>query len=206
VGSPEASRDAPRKPSPHLPDHVIDHVTVLVLRAEHDDLRVGVHPDVVPGRPVEQVVHVHRLLRSLRIGRGDPAAQDEAPVGALAEVAFQALEERGGIDTRGESEILAADLAEPARVAEFLLLADQITAPGISIRTSTSSFATRMLVPPVGIASVGPQAANRPIGLGGHYIPDTGVINPAARACACRLIARRAAPADPGTPTAVPEA
>lgn len=33
----------------HLLDHVVDDPAVLVLGAEHDDLCVGVDPDVVPG-------------------------------------------------------------------------------------------------------------------------------------------------------------
>ena len=45
-----------RRLAADLLDHVLDDVAVLVLRAEHDDLRVRVDLDVVSGRPVEQVV------------------------------------------------------------------------------------------------------------------------------------------------------
>jgi hypothetical protein len=48
-------------------------------------------------------------------------------VGALAEVAFQSLEEWSGIDARRESEILAADLAESTRVAKIRSLTDHGT-------------------------------------------------------------------------------
>lgn len=68
----------------HLLDHVVDDMAVLALRAEHDDLRVCVDLYVVSGWPVKQIIRVDRLLRAVRIGRGELAAQDEAPVGALA--------------------------------------------------------------------------------------------------------------------------
>ena len=100
----------------NLLDHVIDHVAVLPLRAEHDDLGVSVYFDVVPGRPVEKVIRLHRLPHALRIGRRDLPSQDEAPAGALAEVAFQSLEKRRRVDS---SEILAADFVETAHITEF---------------------------------------------------------------------------------------
>src|ERR1700716_168409 len=75
----------------YLLDHVVDDAAVLVLRAEHDDLRVGIHLHIVPRRPVEKIVRVDRLPRAIPIGCGDLAAQDKSPVGALTEVAFQAL-------------------------------------------------------------------------------------------------------------------
>src|ERR1700704_4134997 len=99
-------------------------MAVLALGAEHDELRVSVDPHVVSGWPVEQIIRIDRLLRAIRIGRGDPSAQDEAPVGALAAITLQALEERGRIDPRRQREILAADLAESARVAEVRSLTD----------------------------------------------------------------------------------
>ena len=49
-----------------LLDHVLDDVAVLVLRTEHHDLRVGVDPDVVAGRPVEQVTRLDGLRRRRR--------------------------------------------------------------------------------------------------------------------------------------------
>ena len=44
--------------SPYLLDHVVDDAAVLVLRAEHDDLRVGIHLHIVPRRPVEKIVRL----------------------------------------------------------------------------------------------------------------------------------------------------
>jgi hypothetical protein len=41
--------------TPDLLDHVVDDMTVLALRAEHDDLRIRVNANVVPGGPVVQV-------------------------------------------------------------------------------------------------------------------------------------------------------
>src|SRR5688500_9702236 len=105
-------------------DHVIDDVAVLALRAEHDDLRVGVDLHVVPRRPVEEVVRLDRLALALRIGGGDLAVQHEAPVRAVAVVAFQALEQRRGIDARRQREVLAADLAEAAGIADVRALAE----------------------------------------------------------------------------------
>ena len=86
-------------------------MAVLALRAEHDDLRVCVDLYVVPGWPVKQIVRVDRLMRAVRVGRGELAAQDVAPVGTLAHIALQPLEQRGSIDARRKTEILAADLA-----------------------------------------------------------------------------------------------
>jgi hypothetical protein len=42
----------------------------------------------------------------------------------LAKIAFEPYEELGGIHARGKSEIFAAQLAEPARVAKIQSLAD----------------------------------------------------------------------------------
>src|SRR5690606_17847162 len=94
------------------------------LRTEHDELGVRVDPDVVPGRPVEQVVRLDRLLHAVRVGRGDPAAQHEAPVRALAAIALESHEKRRRVDAGREREVLAADLAEPGGVAEIRSLAD----------------------------------------------------------------------------------
>ena len=48
--------------------HVIAHVSVLVLRAEHDDLRVGIDLYIMPRRPVKKFTRVHTLLNSIGIG------------------------------------------------------------------------------------------------------------------------------------------
>ena len=67
---------------------------------------------------------MHRLLHAARVGRREPAAQHEAPVRALAEVALQSLEERRRVDARREREVLAADRVEPAHVTEIRPLPD----------------------------------------------------------------------------------
>jgi hypothetical protein len=108
----------------HFP-HMVDHHVVLMLRAEHDDIRVRVHSHVVARRPIEEIVSAHGFLAALRVGRGDAAAQDEAPVRALALVAFEPLEYRRGVNARGEGEVLAADHSKAARIAEVLALADR---------------------------------------------------------------------------------
>ena len=97
-----------------LCNHVIDHLAVLVLRAEHDDLGIGVDPHVVSRRPVEQVVGADRLLFPGVVVVSCPA-HDETPVRTLAEFAFQALEQRGGVDARRQREVLAADFSEALR-------------------------------------------------------------------------------------------
>ncbi len=48
-------------------------------------------------------------------------------MGALTEVAFQSLEEWGGIDARRESETLAADRVESAYVAKIYSLTNHGT-------------------------------------------------------------------------------
>jgi hypothetical protein len=53
---------------------VVDDTAVLALRAEHDDLRVCVDLYIVPGWPVKQIIRVDRLLRAVRVGRGESAA------------------------------------------------------------------------------------------------------------------------------------
>jgi hypothetical protein len=35
---------------------------MLVLRAEHDDLRIGINLNIVSGRPVEKIIGRHRFL------------------------------------------------------------------------------------------------------------------------------------------------
>jgi len=71
---------------------VVDDVAMLMLRAEHDNLRVGVNLHIVPRWPVEQVIGADCLLLAGRIGRGELTAQYEAPMGTLTEVSFQPLE------------------------------------------------------------------------------------------------------------------
>jgi len=62
----------------YLLDHVVDDLTVFVLRAEHDNLRVSLDLYVVSGRPVEEVIRLHRLLHADRIGGGELTTYDEA--------------------------------------------------------------------------------------------------------------------------------
>src|SRR5690606_24605872 len=109
---------------PGFPDHVVDHLGVLVLRAEHDDAGVLIDPHIMTGGPVEEVVGCHCLLLARGIRGGDPAIQDEAPMRTLTQIALEALEQGRRIDTLGEAEILPADLAITAYVAEVSVLAD----------------------------------------------------------------------------------
>jgi len=102
--------------------HVIDHLGVLPLRAEHDDLRVGRDLHVVPGGPVEQVGRLDRLPLAGRVRRGQLPAQDVAPVRALAEVAVQPLEQGRGVHSGGQREELAADLAQTGRISQSIYI------------------------------------------------------------------------------------
>lgn len=110
--------------APRLFNHVVDNLAMLVLRAEHNDLRVSIDAHIVPRWPVEQVIGADCFLLADRIGRGEFTTQHKAPMGTLAEVSFQPLEERGGIHARGKGEVLAADLAVSARITEIRALAD----------------------------------------------------------------------------------
>jgi hypothetical protein len=69
----------------HFGNHVVDDVAVLPLGAEHDDLRIGVDLHVVPGRPVEQVVRIHRLALAFR--EGETFAADQRPTGGTSSAA-----------------------------------------------------------------------------------------------------------------------
>ena len=123
-----------------------DDPVVLALGAEHDDLRVGVHPHVVPGRPVEEIVRRDGLLRAARIGRRELAAQDEAPVGALAEVPSNPT--KSGVVSTPAASVKHSPLIFPSPLASPKSARCRITAPGISNLTFTWSFATRMVDSP----------------------------------------------------------
>src|SRR3981189_364033 len=110
--------------APRLFNHVIDNVSMLALRAEHNDLRVSTDTHIVPRWPVEQVIGTDCLLLAHRIGRGEFTTQHKAPMRTLTEVSFQTLEKRGGIHPRGKGEVLAADLAVSTCIAEFRALTD----------------------------------------------------------------------------------
>ena len=92
-------------------------------------------------------------------------------MGALTKVAFQSLKERGGIDTRGESEILATDSAKSAHVAKIRPLAGH-RAGNLHPDIGTSSIATRCSCLPL-------WRKTRPLGLVGHHTLDAGAINDA---------------------------
>ncbi len=67
-------------------------MTVLMLRAEHDDFCIGVDLDVVPRWPIEEIIRFDSLLRPHCVGCGELATQYKAPVRTLAQIAFQSLE------------------------------------------------------------------------------------------------------------------
>ena len=81
---------------------MVDHMAMLVLRAEHDDLGVLVNFHIVTGRPIEKVIGVDGFLIARRIGRGQPTLQHIAPVRRLTEVAFQPLKEGSGVHSGGQ--------------------------------------------------------------------------------------------------------
>jgi len=106
---------------------MVYHLSVLVLRTKHDDLRIRIDPDIMSRRPVEKVIRIHRFLNSLRVGGRQAASQNEAPVGTLAEIACSSLEQWCRVHPGGKSEVLSADLAKSARVPKFGLLSDNRT-------------------------------------------------------------------------------
>jgi hypothetical protein len=71
---------------------MIDDVGMFMLRTEHDDLGIGIDFHIVTRRPIKQIMRPDRLLLALRIGRGDLAPEHDAPMRALALIAFEPLE------------------------------------------------------------------------------------------------------------------
>jgi hypothetical protein len=90
---------------------MIDDMAVLLLRAEHYDLRISVNLYIMPGRPVKKIIRVDCFLCAVRVRRRELPAQNEAPVWALAQISIQPLEQRRGINPCRKTEVLATDLA-----------------------------------------------------------------------------------------------
>jgi hypothetical protein len=90
---------------------VIDDMAVLLLRAEHYNLRVRVDLYIVPGWPVKEIIRFDCFLCAVHVRCRELTAQDEASVWALAQVAIQSLEQLSGINTCRKTEILITDLA-----------------------------------------------------------------------------------------------
>ncbi|HUW54281.1 MAG TPA: hypothetical protein VMV99_12780, partial [Rhodanobacter sp.] len=83
----------PRPLASHLAQHVVYDFTVLVLRAEQNDLGILTDFDCVPGRPVEQVTTADYFARSICIGNGEFTLQHVTPMRGLAQIALQALKQ-----------------------------------------------------------------------------------------------------------------
>jgi hypothetical protein len=89
-----------------LLDHVIDDMTVLILRTEHDNIRIFINLYIMSWWPVKQIIRADGFLCPLRVGHGKFAAQEKSPVGALTQITFQALKQWRGIDSGRETEVL----------------------------------------------------------------------------------------------------
>src|SRR6188768_2153629 len=104
--------------------HVLDDLAVFVLGAKQDELRIGLDLHVVTWRPIEQIVGTHRLALAAGVSGRELAAQDEAPVRAMTDVAREALEQRRRVHARSEREVLSADASVAFDRAEAFLLAN----------------------------------------------------------------------------------
>ena len=95
----------------YLLNHVVYDMAVLLLGAEHHDLRVFVDLYIVPGWPVKEIVRIDCFLFTIRVRRRELSAQEEAPVRTLTQITIQSLEQGRGINACRETEILTTDLA-----------------------------------------------------------------------------------------------
>ena len=77
---------------PCLFNHVANDFAVLVLRTEHDDLRIRLNTHIVSWWPIEEVIGADGFLVAGSIGRGEFTPQHKSPMGTLTEVSFQSLE------------------------------------------------------------------------------------------------------------------
>src|SRR5690606_2670230 len=126
---------------------------------------------------------------AVRVGRGDPAAQHEAPVRALAAIALEADEKRRRVDAGREREVLAADLAEPGGVAEIRSLANDHRARDLHLHVDLlfryphdRVSSSRVIVRRTAVAA--PSPVTRPIGLvlrGDYDLPRR--VSRESRAC-----------------------
>lgn len=91
--------------------HVIYDMAVLLLRAEHYNLRVFCHTNIMARWPVKQIIRIDCFLCAGRVCCRELAAYDEAPVWTLTQITIQSLEQRSGINACREAEVLATDLA-----------------------------------------------------------------------------------------------
>ena len=67
-----------------LLNHMINYLTVFMLRTEHDYLRISIDLYIMPGWPVKHIIGVYSLLNAIHIGGGKLPAQNKAPVRTLA--------------------------------------------------------------------------------------------------------------------------
>ena len=81
---------------------MINHLAVLMLGAEHDNLGIHIHPDIVTWRPIEEFAGTDAFLLSCRVGGRELPLKHIAPVGTLAEISLKSLEERRRVDAGRE--------------------------------------------------------------------------------------------------------
>jgi len=67
----------------HL-DHVVDYMSVPVLRAENDDLGIGVDLYIMPRRPIKPIIRIDSFLDPVSIGGSHLTAQQVIPMRAKA--------------------------------------------------------------------------------------------------------------------------
>ena len=104
--------------------HVINDLTMLMLRTEQNDLGVLTDLDRVPRWPVEQVSTTNDFVRTICIGDCEFALQYISPVRSLAEITLHSLKQRSDIRAGAERKVLAAYLSIACRIAKVGVLPD----------------------------------------------------------------------------------
>src|SRR3546814_5071004 len=97
-------------------------MAVFVLGAEKNDFGILAGFHRVARAPVEQVSVADRLLLAIGVGHLKSSLQQVAPVGRLAQVVLQTLEQGRDVGPGSQGKVLAADGAVAGGVAEAGLL------------------------------------------------------------------------------------
>ena len=85
---------------------MLQHLRVLLLRAEKDHFGVLLHPDAVACGPVEQVPSYATLVGAVGVGDHEVPRRSCIP-NAVAPVAGQAPQQRGDVGARSERKVLS---------------------------------------------------------------------------------------------------
>ena len=87
---------------------MLHNAGVFMLGAEENDLCIFLDFNRMPRRPIEEIPCVGHFLSSVSIAGGQPSFQDIPPVGGLAQIAFEPLEQGGNIQPCRQGKILSA--------------------------------------------------------------------------------------------------